>query len=134
VDGCATYSLVVTLAAPSPVALDPGFGPGSDGMFAGMPAGFMVFFVLVVTAVVAVFAYTGYSFVRNARRMRQAGLDPVTAGSDLLVGLQRSRLLAGAAGLEDRLAEVDRLYQAGRISQAEHRQARAALLGGIAGS
>src|SRR5262245_58301041 len=99
-----------------------------------MPTGFMVFFVLVAALVVAGFVFAGLSFARNARRLRQAGIDPLAVQSELLIGLKNSPLLAGAKSLEDRLAEVDRLYQAGKINQAEHQQARTALLGGTAAS
>lgn len=124
----------MTLAASVASAFDPSFGPGADGFFSGMPTGFMVFFVLVSALVAAGFVFAGISFVRNARRLRQAGIDPLAVQSDLLIGLKKSPLLAGATSLEDRLAEVDRLYQAGKISQAEHQQARSALLGGTATS
>jgi hypothetical protein len=128
----ATYSLLVTLAASFASTFDPGFGPGSDGLFSGFPTGFLVALGLVAALIAAGFVFIVYSAVRNARRLRQAGIDPLTAQSELLIGLRQSPLLAGGPSLEDRLAEVDRLYQAGKISQAEHQQARAALLGGSA--
>ena len=108
----------MTLAAPSVVALDPD-GTGSGNFLMAMPTAFVVFFVLVTTLAVAGFVYAGFSFMRNTRRLRQAGIDPMTAQAEFLVSLQRSQLLAGATTLEQRLAEVDRLYQAGKISPAD---------------
>lgn len=104
--------------------------PDQPGLFDGMPVTFMVFFGVVLVLVVAVGALVVLSAIRNARRLRQAGIDPLTAQSELLVRLHRSQLLADGSSVEHRLAELDRLYEKGRISPHEHQQARAALLGG----
>ncbi|MDQ4009079.1 MAG: hypothetical protein M3211_13365 [Actinomycetota bacterium] len=114
------------MALRSPAA----FGPADAGLFDGAPTGFVVFFALVGTLVAAGMVLVVVSMVRNARRLRQAGIDPLTAQADLTVRLQRSALLAGEQSLEDRLSDLDRLHEQGRISHAEHVQARAALLGG----
>lgn len=104
--------------------------PEQPGLLDGMPVTFLVFFGVVVVLIVAGGALVVLSAIRNARRLRQAGIDPLTAQSELLVRLHGSQLLAGGSGLEEKLAELDRLHEKGRISAHERQQARAALLGG----
>ena len=107
---------------------EPAFFEEEPGLFDGVPVVFWVGFGLVLAFIVAVFVLVAVSMVRNARRLRSAGIDPLAAQAEMMVGLHRSRFFARARSLEERLSEVDRLYAAGKISGEEHQRARSALL------
>ncbi len=94
---------------------------------------FPVIFGVILVLVIAVFAYVIYATIRNRRALRRAGHDPVTIQADLADRVLRSDLLSSGPrdqGLEQRLAEVDRLHAAGTISDEERTAARARILGG----
>ncbi|GAA1522812.1 hypothetical protein BJ978_000530 [Agromyces terreus] len=105
--------------------------PGPFDAFAAFGAFGVVFgivFVLVSLVVATVFVVVIVSIVRNARRAKASGHDLMTMETDLAVRALDSDLLAPAEGIEARLARVDALRRAGTISEAEHAQARAAIL------
>ncbi|PFG44717.1 hypothetical protein ATJ88_3453 [Isoptericola jiangsuensis] len=137
-----------------------GGGPGGevvfdDPMFAEPTFGaFGSFFGIVVVLVVAFAVFGVVMSLRRARKLRDAGIDPLDPTTDLQIRyMQRTGMtaepgtggppIAGppapAAGpastpprsVEDRLAEVDRLYEAGTITTVERDAARARVLGTI---
>ena len=89
---------------------------------------FPVVFIVIALVVVAVFMVAIVSVVRNSRKARQHGLDPMTLQADLAAKVMQSDLLAGGQSKSQRLGEVDAMLAAGEISQAEHAAARAAIL------
>ncbi|MWB98642.1 resistance to Congo red protein [Agromyces seonyuensis] len=99
--------------------------PGGFGAFGVV---FGVVFVLVSLVIAAGFVFVVVAIVRNARRARAHGLDPMTMETDLAARVFTSDLLAPAESIESRLARVDALRQSGAISADEHAQARAAIV------
>ncbi len=91
-------------------------------LFGAFFAVFAVFFVTVVIGM-------GFITIRRWQAAKQQGLDPLAADVQLMGQVQRSALLAEGQPIEQRLAELDRLLQQGAISEAEHAQARARILG-----
>lgn len=69
--------------------------------------------------------------VKNFRRARQHGLDPLTLETDLAARVMDSALLAPRAptSIRARLDELAALHRDGVISDAEYARARAAALG-----
>ncbi len=106
---------------------------------------FMVAFVAVAIASVAMAA-------RRAKKLHDAGIDPLDPETDLQVRWAQSRTMAPAdpaqaavrapapeppsgsepgKTLEERLAEIDRLYAAGSITRSERDAARGRILDSI---
>lgn len=106
----------------------PGFPDPAGGGGAG---GFIALFVLVFIGLVV---FGAISAVRNHSTMRNGGLDPMTAQSQLAVDVHRLASDRSAAAaqpvktLEERLAELDDLAARGVITEAERAEARAKLL------
>jgi hypothetical protein len=103
-----------------------------DG-FSALSAAFPVIFTVVFLIVVAGFAFTIYSVVRNAKKVSDSGHDPITLQSDLAIKVLESDLLAGsgtatAGSIEERLRAVDDLFERKVISEPEHAAARAAII------
>lgn len=96
--------------------------------FALFGTAFTVMFALVALFIATVFVVVIVTIVRNARRAKAAGHDPLSMQTDLAVRMLDSDLLAPTEPIEARLARVDALRRAGTISAAEHAQARAAIL------
>jgi hypothetical protein len=92
-----------------------------------------VLFSLVLILVVVVFAVGIAMTVRRAKKLRDAGIDPLDPETDLAIRLARSRTLLPPppATLTQRLAELDDLHRAGTITSGEREAARARLLGTI---
>ncbi len=121
-----------------------GFGATTSGSgFGGIFAIVIVLMVVLVIANVAMAA-------RRAKKLHDAGIDPLDPKTDLQVRWAQSRTTASAdpdrtsrrapadeppsgpeKTTEERLAEVDRLYAAGTISPSERDAARARILGSI---
>ena len=89
---------------------------------------FPVVFIVIALVVVAVFMVAIVSVVRNSRKARQHGLDPMTLQADLAAKVMRSDLLSGGQSKAQRLAELDAMLTEGVITPAEHADARAAIL------
>jgi len=109
---------------------------GTSGGFSMVP-GFGAFIVIfVVVAIVGV-----AMALRRAKRLHDAGIDPLDPETDLQVRWARSRAAAPHAAptpaptpaptLAERLAEVDRLHADGAITAAERDEARARILGSL---
>jgi len=98
----------------------------ADSLFAIFPVIFTIAALVVIAGIVAVIAL----LVRNARKVSESGHDPFTLQADLAVKAIDSSLLAPAASVEERLAELDRLFAQGTITADEKAAARAELLGG----
>lgn len=129
------------LPIPNCTVEDPGIGSSMD---TGPPGGFIALMVLVVLGGVVVTVYK----VSMARGMaRESGMDPDRATAMTLLeddGLEATYLASNlrnqsgpAAGepparsVTDRLAELDALREAGKVSQAEYDERRAAILGSL---
>ncbi|MEU2200701.1 hypothetical protein [Isoptericola sp. NPDC019482] len=129
-------------------AFDPGgFEPPAEDMFvdvvgpgdlAGGGFGGFFGFVLVVGVLVAVVSVV--MAARRAKKLHDAGIDPLDPETDLQVRMARSRAMAPAprdAGggdrrpVAERLAEVDRLHAEGTITSVERDAARARILGAL---
>ena len=82
---------------------------------------FLILFVVVVGFII-------FTWVKNWRAFKQAGLDPIAAQSEIAGRLMNSELLAPEQTLEQRLGELDDLHARGVISDEEHRAARAKAL------
>jgi len=95
------------------------------------PAGFQAFFGFVIVFIVVGFVATIFLAIRNAMVLKRRGVDPISPGADLLGRLAQSDLLQPSAhgSVENRLAKIDALLDAGEISQAERDAARAKILG-----
>jgi hypothetical protein len=89
---------------------------------------FPVVFIAIALVAVAVFVVAIVSVVRNFRKVRQHGLDPMTLQADLAAKVMRSDLLSGGQSKAQRLAELDAMLTEGVITPAEHAAARAAIL------
>lgn len=90
---------------------------------------FSVIFAVIAVLVVIVFVAAIVLAVRNARAYRKKGLDPTTSHADLAARVMHSEALSPRRPLEERLAELDRLRDAGTITAEEHAAARARILG-----
>ena len=89
---------------------------------------FNVVFIVIALVVVAVFVVVIVSVVRNAGKVREHGLDPMTLQADLAARVMQSDLLSGGHSKAQRLGEVDAMLADGVITPAEHAAARAAIL------
>lgn len=94
--------------------------PGFDAAF-GL-VGVLVAIVAIVSIALA---------VRNASKAVEAGQNPLTVEYDLALKALSSEALAPERSMEDKLAEVERLYAAGTISADEREAARLRILGSI---
>jgi len=91
-----------------------------DTVFGVMPVLTGIFVVLFL----AVVAFIIYSQVRNYRKIKSAGMDPLTLEADLATRLAQSDLLAPKKSLEAKLNELADLRTRGVISGEEYEQAR----------
>lgn len=98
----------------------------SGSMFAGV---FSFFFVVVVVFIIGVVVFMVVAITRRWAAVRREGMDPMTADVEMMGRLNRSALLAEDRSVEQRLAELDRLAEAGTISDEERAAARARILG-----
>ncbi|GEM_PF-1226841 len=95
-----------------------------DAMFSAMP----IIMGVVVVLFIAVVAFIIYAQVRNYRKIKSAGMDPMTLESELKAKLVQSNLLAPKESLEAKLAELSGLLTRGVITNEEYTQARQDLL------
>lgn len=105
------------------------FSTGSDlvdATFSVMP----ILLGLVAVVFVAVVIFIVYAQARNSRKIKDAGLDPITFETDLKTKLAQSNLLAPKQSLEAKLEELTSLRSRGVISNDEYLQARQDLLKG----
>jgi len=102
----------------------------SDNDFGSVPTAFLWFAGAVGAFIVCTIVLMVVATVRNRRVLRQAGLDPMTAGSQLAV-----RYLRGQPGqpavrsASDRLAELTDLRDRGLITPTEYDARRAQIIG-----
>lgn len=88
-----------------------------DTMFSiGLPL-FTVLFVVFAGFIIFV-------IVRNFRKAKSAGFDPLTMETDLMARAANSSLLAPKKSLEDKLSELESLHSRGVITRDEYMQAR----------
>ncbi len=120
------------------VGIDSFVDPTAGGGF-GDVAGLFIAIVVIVAVLGVALA------LRRASRLRDAGIDPLDPETDLQVrwaqNLDRGRPSAPAPAtpsgtapgrtVEERLADVDRLYAAGTITPAERDAARGRILDSI---
>jgi hypothetical protein len=107
------------------------------------PAGFDALWALFPFLFVGVVVVGVVMSVRRAKKLNDAGIDPLDPETDIAIRFARSRAMAPppaaapssaapaapAATLTEWLAELDALHRAGTISGAERDAARAKLLG-----
>ncbi|WIV44911.1 SHOCT domain-containing protein [Glutamicibacter nicotianae] len=127
------YSEEISGLAPEDLAelgyvdLDPGTSSSLfdtvDTMFSfGLPL-FSVLFIAFAGLIIFV-------IVRNFRKAKSAGFDPLTMETDLMARAANSALLAPKKSIEDKLSELDSLHSRGVITRDEYLQARRDALGG----
>lgn len=92
----------------------------------GPPPFFIAFGVLVGVVIVISICTAIY----RAAKVARAGQNPLTLDNDIAVAALKSPILAAQKSVEERLRDVDDLHARGVISDAEHVQARAAILAG----
>ncbi|MBV9820919.1 MAG: SHOCT domain-containing protein [Actinobacteria bacterium] len=100
-----------------------------DG-FGSIPTFFLWFFWGVVALMLCIVVLTVVSVVRNRRVLREAGIDPGTAGAQLTARLIRGQL-SGRPTAASRLAELDDLRNRGLITAEEYAARRAQIIDGI---
>lgn len=122
-----------------------GFEPPADDMFVGAGdlggGGFGAFFGFVVVVGILVAIASVVMAARRAKKLHDAGIDPLDPETDLQVRMARSRAMAPAPRdvsgsgdrqpVAERLAEVDRLHAEGAITSDERDAARARILGSL---
>ena len=96
----------------------------TDWVFIAIMGVFVLLFVGVVVVIVV-------AVTRNARAARQAGLDPLTAQTQLAGRLYASEALAPARPPEQRLAELEGLRSRGLVTPEEYQQARQRIIGSL---
>ncbi|HEX8304915.1 MAG TPA: SHOCT domain-containing protein [Jatrophihabitans sp.] len=100
-----------------------------DGL-GGFSSVFPWVFGAAVVLVVCGWIYSAMTFIRNRQVLRQAGLDPMTAESQLAIRLMRSQAL-GEPSASSRLAELGDLRDRGLITAEEYDARRAQIIAGI---
>ncbi len=88
-----------------------------------------VVFAIVGVLFVAVVVLIVVTAVKRARAAKAAGLDPFAADIQVMGTIAHAQALAPDRPVEERLAEIERLYAAGTIDAAERSAARARILG-----
>lgn len=99
---------------------------------------FSALFVIVPIFFVGFVALIIVLIIVNARRLKRKGIDPLASNAEIMADAMRSSAaqrpsVQPAAGpaqtLEARLAEIEQLHAAGKITAAERDAARASVLG-----
>ncbi|MFP7834737.1 SHOCT domain-containing protein [Marisediminicola sp. LYQ134] len=98
---------------------------------AGLSAVFPYVFSVVAAFIVLVFVFVIVSRVRAAKKVRDAGHDPLTLDSDLAVRAMESKALAPDESVESRLADLEQLLVARTITADEYAEARRRILDSI---
>lgn len=91
---------------------------------------FSVIFAVVAALVVLGFIAVIVLAVRNARKVKRAGHDPLTLQADLATRVLDSDLLRPTQPTEQRLANLDALRAKKTITAEEHAAARAEIIRG----
>ncbi|MEF9982883.1 MAG: SHOCT domain-containing protein, partial [Glutamicibacter sp.] len=78
-------------------------------------------FAMLFIAVIGLIIFVA---VRNYRKAKSAGFDPLTLETELMARAANSAMLAPEKSLEDKLAELDSLHSRGIITRDEYLQAR----------
>jgi hypothetical protein len=103
--------------------------------FGTIPTPMLWFFGAVVTLMVCMVVLAGVTAVRNRRVLRQAGIDPGTVDSQLLVRYLRGQTAPmgrpAVRSAPDRLAELADLRDRGLITSDEYQARRTQILDGI---
>lgn len=73
---------------------------------------------------VAVLGFIIFVSVRNYRKAKSAGFDPLTMETELMARAANSAMLAPKKSLEDKLSELESLHSRGVITRDEYLQAR----------
>lgn len=89
---------------------------------------FPILFVIVAAIIAVVVVVIVVQAVATARRVRQAGHNPLTLQADLATKLLDSEALSPERSTEERLGELDRLRDSRVISGDEYEVARARVL------
>ncbi len=106
--------------------------PSDSGLlFGGISIGIAIFMAIFAILFVSVVVLIIVSARKRYKAAKTAGLDPWAGDIQMMQAAKESQLLAPARSVEDRLAEVDELRRAGRISAEEHSAARARIMGTI---
>lgn len=97
-------------------------------------SGFDTMFTIASVVIALVFVAVVVLLVKNVRKARAHGLDPLTMQTDLAARVMASDLLTPAGSpappLRERLAELEALHRDGVISDEEYDRARRSALGG----
>lgn len=105
-------------------------GTESSDSFSTISNLFPWFFGGVVAIIVGGWIFGAVVLVRNRRVFRQAGIDPLTARSQLAVRLLRGQAVAPPSA-SSRLAELEELRARGLITQEEYAARRAQIIADI---
>ncbi len=92
---------------------------------------FDAMFTIVPVIIVLGFVFVIGSMIYRFFAARREGFDPLAADIQMAAKARDSKLLAEDRTVDERLAEVDGLLAAGRISPDEHKAARLKILGDI---
>lgn len=99
--------------------------PGSiSSLFDNVDVVFSVGTPLFAMLFIAVVGLIIFVAVRNYRKAKSAGFDPLTLETELMARAANSAMLAPEKSLEDKLAELDSLHSRGIITRDEYLQAR----------
>ncbi|MEG2576993.1 MAG: SHOCT domain-containing protein [Glutamicibacter sp.] len=99
--------------------------PGSaSSLFENVDTVFSVGTPLFAMLFIAVIGLIIFVAVRNYRKAKSAGFDPLTLETELMARAANSAMLAPEKSLEDKLAELDSLHSRGIITRDEYLQAR----------
>jgi len=99
--------------------------PGSaSSLFDNVDTVFSVGIPLFAMLFIAVIGLIIFVAVRNYRKAKSAGFDPLTLETELMARAANSAMLAPEKSLEDKLAELDSLHSRGIITRDEYLQAR----------
>ncbi|WP_426735163.1 SHOCT domain-containing protein [Glutamicibacter sp. 2E12] len=99
--------------------------PGSaSSLFDNVDTVFSVGIPLFAMLFIAVIGLIIFVAVRNYRKAKSAGFDPLTLETELMARAANSAMLTPEKSLEDKLAELDSLHSRGIITRDEYLQAR----------
>jgi hypothetical protein len=110
------------------------------GFFTGIATAFPWIFGAVVVLILGGWVLNGVMIARNARVLRQAGIDPTTAGSQLAVRFLRGQppaapvaptSAAKSMSTAERLAELTDLRDRGLITAEEYQTRRSQIIDSI---
>ncbi|MGH3651911.1 SHOCT domain-containing protein [Glutamicibacter sp.] len=103
--------------------IEPDLG-SSSSVFDTVDTVFSVGIPLFAILFIAGVGFIIFVVVRNHRKAKSAGFDPLTLETDLMARAANSAMLAPKKSLEDKLSELDSLHSRGIITRDEFLQAR----------